>query len=62
MLTRRELMTGLAMGTMLLTAQPLLAQDKPFAGVEIKVAMIDEPREWAFRSIPMASTICSTRS
>jgi multiple sugar transport system substrate-binding protein len=49
MLTRRELMTGLAMGTMLLTAQPLLAQDKPFAGVEIKVAMIDEPREWAFR-------------
>ncbi len=49
MVLRRELLAGLAMSAVLLTAQPLLSQDKPFAGVQIKVAMIDEPREWAFR-------------
>lgn len=29
----------------------LAQEDKPFAGVELRVAMIDEEREWAFRDL-----------
>lgn len=50
MVTRRVLMTGIAaVGVAAMAQIPALAQDKPFAGVQLKVAMIDEPREWAFR-------------
>jgi len=46
---RRNLLTAVAAGVTLLALAPAMGQDKPFAGVELKVAMIDEPREWAFR-------------
>ena len=49
MIQRRNLLSAVAAGVALLALAPAMGQDKPFAGVELKVAMIDEPREWAFR-------------
>lgn len=47
---RRSFSTLAAAGMVgLLGVGPASAQDMPFDGVSIKVAMIDEPREWAFR-------------
>lgn len=43
-----SLLLGAALGIGTLAA-PAISADKPFAGVTIKAAMIDEPREWAFR-------------
>ena len=37
--------------TSLIGPSVLAQEDKPFAGVELRVAMIDEEREWAFRDL-----------
>jgi len=46
---RMFLSMGAMLSTTALLVSPANAQEKPYAGVEIRVAMIDEPREQAFR-------------